>query len=148
MPLFSSKETFWLGPPVKGCRKENLIHPFWVSLEPGNICNNLSPFFILPLYIFLCSIIETSIQTWTRWFFVTWIHQLLCLLVFQIKSLFLAPRTCLSMYCPFVESSAILDLVTVLPPIPTGFSIYWSFGQWMKFSLFPFPYFILIVAKL
>ena len=148
MPLFSSQETFWLGPPVNGCRKENVNISSLSMAGTRKYLQQFITIFTLPFYLLLCSIIETSTQTWTRWFFETWVHQLLCVLVFQIKSLFLVSRACLSIYCLFVENSVILDLVTVLPHIPIGFSIYWSFGQWMKFSFLPFPYFILTVAKL
>ena len=48
------------------------------------------------------SIKEIRTLTWVRWCFGTLVHHLLSLLVFQIKSLFLAPTTHLLTYWPVV----------------------------------------------
>ena len=60
----------------------------------------------------LCSIKETSIQTWARRFFGTRVHPLLCLLTFPIKSLFL-PQHLISRFIGLcAASSTSMDLVT------------------------------------
>ena len=51
--------------------------------------------------------------TQARWFFATWVHHHLSLLTFQIKLLFLVPKTCLLiLLASCVMSSTILDLIT------------------------------------
>ena len=93
----------------------------------------------------LCSIKQTNIQTWARWFFGTLVHHLLGLLAFWIKSLFLDPTPPLSIFLACrAASSMSLDSVTqemspgnnhlALPllPLPTlhpSRSPPWQWGQ-------------------
>ena len=89
IPLFSSEETSWPGPPVNDYRKEltPLLQSGW-NQEMSDFAP--SPF----------SIRETWILTQARWFSGGWVHHLLCQLTFSIKSLFLFPTSRLSTYWP------------------------------------------------
>ena len=82
--LCSWQETSWAGPPVNGCRKEE-INTFHQNQD-----FTPSPF----------SIKEARILTQGRWFFGTLVHHLLSLLAFRIKSLFLAPTAHFLIYWP------------------------------------------------
>ena len=62
--LYSAhRETVWLSPPVNGCRKEEINTP------PPVLQNTWPFYFTFSPLLSLCSIKETSIQTWTKWIF-------------------------------------------------------------------------------
>ena len=157
LKYLSSQETFWPGPPVKGCRKEDIntsplesagtrkylqqLIVFWgfpggldgkesacsagdrgsipgSGRSPGEFHGQKSLVGYSPWGYRewettkwlththtpppLCTIKETSIQTWAGCFFGTLVHHLPSLLAFLIKPTLLAPTACFSIDWPVV----------------------------------------------
>ena len=84
IPLFSSQETSWPGSPVNDCREEE------INTSPPEADGSQDVFDFTPSPF---SIKGVWILTQARWFFGPWVHRLLSLLAFRIKSLFLASTT-------------------------------------------------------
>ena len=106
IPLFSSQETSWPGPPVNDCRQGEInTFPPEADQNQGILGFTPSPF----------SIKEVWILSQPKWFFGTQVHHLLGLLAFWIKSLFLALAIHLDFIGLCVASCTSLDLVTGHP---------------------------------
>ena len=94
---------------IKSCRTENnnyLVGGLQEHCDQTYMdsCKNSTKMFAATSHTrSLFSIKDIWILTWVRWVFGTLVHYLLSLLAFQIKSLFLAPTTRLSIYWPVVQ---------------------------------------------
>ena len=100
----SSQEISWPGPSVNGFRKEEInTSPLESGWNQEIFATTYYLFYFTSLLPHLCSIKETRIQTQAIWLFWTLVHHLLSLLALWIKSLFLAPTICLSMYWLVVQ---------------------------------------------
>ena len=107
IPLFSSQETSCPGPPVNGCRKEEMT-----TTRPESARNQE----MLDLTPSPFSRKEACILTQARWFAGARAHHLLGQLAFWMKLLFLGPNnSSLRLLACRAASSTGLDSVTASP---------------------------------
>ena len=99
-PLFTSQETSWLGPPVSvyrkmkfTCRLQRLLVGGWGG-GTGNACCSPSPISIKGAWLTQARWVSGGITL------AAWLHRLLRLLAFWIRSLFFAPASRLLTYWP------------------------------------------------